>query len=400
MKNKLRNLLLASLCLAVFTGAGIFFYTSWAFKKPFAIVLFLVPEMDASVLAASRLYLGGADARLAVEDFSRLFLLRTLPGESAGSSGELVRAIALDDLEGGGAASLFETARQRGRAIGFVTNAHLTSPTLAAFYAPHADPHDPSQLASHLLEHSRPEVLLGGGESDFLPEIKGGSRRDGQDLMLQARQSGYDIVRNSSELANTPTWRAPRTLGIFSPESLTHAESVVANPAEPSFVTMIISAIQLLQFQHKGYLLVIDCGLAREAARENRGERLLREILRVNDAIRSARAYTGEDSVFVVAGISSQGGFRLNSPMFRRDSGLAVMGTSPEGIPAVTWATGPGKEQDPPEPVAVSFAEARPIATDLPAFWQYGSRVKRESFQRMSGFLDARELGRRLREEL
>ena len=105
---------------------------------------------------------------------------------------------------------------------------------------------------------------------------------------------------------------------------------------------MVKTAIQLLQYNRKGYLLVVDCGLAGKAASQNEGERMLRELLALDEAVASAVSFAGENSLILVAGKQSVGGLRLNGYPFRNDKGVAVVGINSQGIPSLTWSTGPG----------------------------------------------------------
>jgi alkaline phosphatase len=135
---------------------------------------------------------------------------------------------------------------------------------------------------------------------------------------------------------------------------------------------MVKTAIQLLQYNRKGYLLVVDCGLAGKAASQNEGERMLRELLALDEAVASAVSFAGEGSLILVVGKQSIGGLRLNGYPFRNDKGVAVVGINSQGIPSLTWSTGPGTRAAPaeagdasqtnepsavPAPVAIGVAE-------------------------------------------
>src|SRR4029077_6207194 len=225
---------------------------------------------------------------------------------------------------------------------GLISNVEISDTTPAAFFARTGNPQDSQDIAAQLVDAGNIDVILGGGEADFLPEHKEGRRKDGRDLLLELRRKGYDIAHNKSEMENTPSWRAPRLLGIFASGNLAFADEIQSAGSQPALAEMVKTAIQLLQYNRKGYLLVVDCGLAGKTASQNEGERMLRELLALDEAVASAVSFAGEDSLILVVGKQSIGGLRLNGYPFRNDKGVAVVGINSQGIPSLTWSTGPG----------------------------------------------------------
>jgi alkaline phosphatase len=270
--------------------------------------------------------------------------------------------------------SLIDLAREKGRAIGIVANGRLTNPTLAAFYAA-----GKGDLAQQLAEEKKVDIALGGGNADFLPEAKGGHRTDGRDLILEMRRNGYEIVRTNAELETIPQWRRPKLIGLFSEGEMAYSHELAAGSEQPALADMTRRAIQLLQWNTGGYLLIVDAGLMSTAARENRGERTLAETVQLDRAVAAARSYMGEHSTILVAGNLGIGGLSLNGFPFRRDSGMALLGVNSSGEPALTWATGPNgnaarsaaaANNDPPPPPAegpASPALLEPAAAYAPA---------------------------------
>ena len=356
MSKKLRNRLLALGCLLVFLAGGVLFYANWVVQKPFAIILFLSDNLSPSVLTSSRIYAGGADYRLEIEKFPHLALLTTQANDFAvADSASAAGAIATGQkpnnrtlrLEASRTPlpTLLELARKSGRATGIVSNTSLTDATAAAFYAKTSDPLDFQAIGLQLAEASDVNVLLGGGAADFLPDSKDGRRKDGRDLILEMRNKGYDIVRNQQEMESTPLWRTPKVLGLFSAGQLAYADEVQVSASQPSLSEMVLQAILLLQYNPKGYLLVVDAGLAGKASSQNNGERALKEIVALDQAVAVARKYAGEKALIVVAGTQSSGGLRLNGYSFRNDKGAAILGINAQGVPSLTWSTGPGSGQ-------------------------------------------------------
>lgn len=380
MSNKIRNRFIALGCFLAFIGLGILFYSNWVVQKPFAIILFLTDNLTTSTLTAARIYQNGADSRLNIEKLPHLGLITTHAADFAVSDpAAAATAIATGtkvnnrsvgvDSSGKPLVNLFDLARNHGRATGLVTNAAISDTTPAAFYARSGNPQDSEAIAAQFVDAANIDVMLGGGLADFFPEHKEGRRKDGRDLLLEMRRKGYDIAQNKSEMENTPSWRAPRLLGVFSSGNLAFADEIESAGSQPTLAGMVRLAIQLLQFNRKGYLLVVDCGLAGKAASQNEGERMLRELLALDEAVATALSFAGADSLVLVVGKQSIGGLRLNGYPFRDDKGVAVVGINTQGIPSMTWSTGPGtpavgtdaapagEPSAVPAPVAIGVAE-------------------------------------------
>ena len=344
---KWRNQILALLCLAVFVAFGVLYFRHWVVQKPFGIILFIGEGLTPDRIAATRLYAGGATNRLAIESLPALALLSNysqdfaVPDEAAVAT-TLATGVKVNNRSLGlgpndkRLRSMIDLAREKGRAIGIVTNGRLTNPTLAAFYAA-----GQGDVGWQLADEKKIDIVLGGGSADLLSEAKGGRRTDGRDLILEMRRNGYEMVRTNAELENIPQWRRPRLLGIFSEEEMAHANEIAAGSEQPALADMTRRAIQLLQWNTGGYLLIVDAALMRTAARENRGEQTLAETVQLDRAVAVARSYMGDNSTLLVAGNFGIGGLTLNGFPFRRDSGVAILGFDSSGEPALTWATGP-----------------------------------------------------------
>jgi len=96
----------------------------------------------------------------------------------------------------------------------------------------------------------------------------------------------------------------------------------------------------LLQFNARGYLLVVNVGSTGRALQQTRAETFFRQLRELDEAVKTAREYAGEDTLLLVAGLGNPGGLRLNAFSFAADRGIAVLGASPSGVPAVSWSSG------------------------------------------------------------
>ena len=195
------------------------------------------------------------------------------------------------------------------------------------------------------MEGTEVDLVLGGGAREFLPEAKDGTRKDGRDLLLEIRRKGFDLVRSKAELEAIPDWRRPRLLGVFTPGELAFADQIEARREQPSLPDMVRRAIELLQYNRAGYLLVVDAGLMRKAAEQNDGEHTLAEMVEFDRAVAIARRYAGPKSTIVVCGDVAVGGLNLNGYPFRKDRGIAILGLNSAGDPWVSWASGPNGEK-------------------------------------------------------
>jgi alkaline phosphatase len=357
MSTKGRNKVIFLTCLFAFVGLGVALYRSWSDRKPFAVIVFVADGLTPSNLAAARLFAGGSDFRFGMEGMPHMALASPRAKDYAVAdaaaaatsiaTGQEVNRGSLALSPGGQPLeTILQAARQKGRATGLVSDTPLTDATAAAFFARASDARDPSSIALQLLEDGMPDVMLGGGSAQLVPQEQGGARRDGRDLLLELRQRGFDVVRTKSELESTPGWRAPQLFGVFAEEGLAFAEDQTRYPTQPRLADLVRKAIELLQFNNKGYLLVVNVGLAGRAAGQGLAETLLRQIRELDEAVQTARDYAGEDTLLIIAGLGNPGGLRLNAFSFAADRGIAVLGPNPAGAAAVSWSTGPGARQD------------------------------------------------------
>ena len=375
---KWRNQLLALLCLVAFGGLGVLYFQHWVVQKPFGIILIIGEGLAPERVAVTRVYVGGADARLAMDGMPHVALMKNQSNDfavadqaaaaSALATGVKVNNRALSvDPDGKALTTILELARNRGRATGLVTNGAITNATCAAFYAHATNANDVDQLAQKLVEAGKIDICLGMSAREFTPTTKQGSRQDNRDLLLELRQNGFDVVRTRAELESIPPWGRPKLFGAFG-DSQSEGWS-----DEPALSDMVRRAVELLQYNPRGYLLIVDAARMRQAAEENNAEKTLQETAELDRAVATAQRYAGPKSTVVVCGDTAIGGLHLNGFPFRKDSGIAVLGLNPSGEPWMTWATGPNgtqsygtgklpEQRTPENPEAAKKEEAEPAA--------------------------------------
>ncbi|MCX6957450.1 MAG: alkaline phosphatase [Verrucomicrobiae bacterium] len=352
MTMKIRNRLIALSCFLLFVAIGATYFWKNNSQKPFAIILFVGDGMSPSTLTATRLYDGGADDRLSLEEFPNLALTRTYGNDfavpdtasaaTALATGERVNHQSLAiDVNGKPLVSLLEEAASNNRAVGLLSTGSLTGESAAAFYAKSLSPQDQTATAAQLLAHTPIDLLIGGGKKYFSHAEKKNAAAE-PSLLEQLSTKGYSVVKNNDEWNALPSWKPAPILALLAEDDFDFHDTSKGESAQPSLADLVKQSIQRLQHSRHGYLLIVDDALIAKAAATNKGEQLFHEILQFDQAIATAKQYAGPNALIVVTGKQNLGGLRMNGTPFRNDKGVAVLGVNAQGAPSLTWSSGPG----------------------------------------------------------
>lgn len=350
---KLRNRLIALVCLIIFISLGALIFFSTTSRKPFSVILFVADNINPSTLTAARLYSGGGDARLQLESLPNAALCRNSASdfsvpETASASTQIAagkrvnRGSLCIDESGARLASLLEQAALSGRSTGLVTSGTITGATAASFYAKSLDPENKADIALQFNSHSPYDFVAGGGAKDFDPQEKQESSTNNKTVLPQPKsiRDGTTLLRSLAEIENQPFWKKTAQLGLLSSGPLYEASS--QDSSAPVLADLVRVAIKTLQTNRRGYLLVVDDPSIAAAAAANDGEAMLGRILGFDQAIATARHYAGENALIIVCGRENVGGFQLNGHPFLHDKGVAILALNNQGYPSLSWATGPG----------------------------------------------------------
>lgn len=391
---RIRNRILALICIVAFVGLGLLYFKTWVVQKPFAIILFISDVMTPQTLAAARIYDRGVDSRLTIENLPHLALTASYAEDLAVPDAAAAAAalsaglrVPTDAPLPRGSRNLLELAKAQGRAIGLVTTGRIGALDTAAFLPAVREASTPGDVVGQLTGSTMPDVIFGGGEADFLPGGKGGARADNLDLLLRLGREQVELVRSEADLRDLGNFRTSKLLGLFAGGPLPLSNRGGSEPREPALPEMVRRAMQMLQNDPRGYVLVVNAEAASRAALRNDGERFLREAVVFDEAVNTAIRYAGEKALIVVTGFRGVGGLTLNASPLRTETGLAILGKNAFGVPAITWATGPAASADeadaPVEPTAYRGAEALGYATDMVA------TGTGDGAERLHGFLDS-----------
>ncbi|MEX1055735.1 MAG: alkaline phosphatase, partial [Rhodothermales bacterium] len=91
--------------------------------------------------------------------------------------------------------TVLEVAEGRGMATGMVATSRITHATPASFSSHVPDRGMESEIAAQQIVQGI-EVIVGGGADYFLPAGEGGLREDGRNLLDEASDLDYDVVRD------------------------------------------------------------------------------------------------------------------------------------------------------------------------------------------------------------
>src|SRR5260370_42392145 len=103
---------------------------------------------------------------------------------------------------------------------------------------------------------------MGMSSPEFVPATKQGERQDNRDLLLELRQNGFDVGGSRADLESIPPWRRSKLFGAFG-SGENQGQGLTD---EPALSDMVRRAVELLQYNPRGYLLIVDAARMRKAA--------------------------------------------------------------------------------------------------------------------------------------
>ncbi|MBS3895820.1 alkaline phosphatase [Silanimonas sp.] len=307
--------------------------------------IFLHPDgMGANTWSATRLLHVGPDGRLAWDQLPEVAIyvgpsLDAVEQSSNGGAtthayGVRARLDSFGQIDGqvpvaasGQRLSLMREAQAAGKKVAIFNSSSLTEPGTAVFLASVTDGDDETEIAAQILA-ARPDIALGGGERFFLPRgVRGrhgmGARRDGRNLIEEARAAGYTVVFTAAELAALPAG-STRVLGLFAAEEtfnqadeagLAAARLPAFQPQAPRFDTMLAFILPRLKDHPQGYFIVGNEEGTDNFSGENNASAALEAAIGADRAIALALAEAQANPALtvVVASDSDNGGMNPTS---------------------------------------------------------------------------------------
>ncbi|MGM4889854.1 alkaline phosphatase [Tardiphaga sp. 1201_B9_N1_1] len=197
-------------------------------------------------------------------------------------------------------------------AIGIVTNTEVEDATPAAMIAHTRRRAAYDEIVAQFLA-ARPDVLMGGGAANFLPQAAAASKRkDDVDYVARFRDAGYSVATTAPELnglAKKPETR--KLLGLFTPGNMDGVldrkflggGGVKKFPQQPDLTEQVHGALKVLSRNDNGFFLMVESGLIDKYAHLLDMDRAVYDVIMLDNAVKLARdwaAKRGDDTLILV----------------------------------------------------------------------------------------------------
>ncbi|MCS7063126.1 MAG: alkaline phosphatase [Methylacidiphilales bacterium] len=247
----------------------------------------------------------------------------------------------------GKAESVMQEAKRRGVRTALINSGCITEPGTALFVAT-APEREQHELISEKVIHSGTDIILSGGEGWLIPEgTEGrhgpGRRKDGRNLIEEARKAGYVVVHDREELLAVPR-QTKKLLGVFAHEHTFHdlpqSARRVANLSPyktdaPSLSEMLAKALECLHGEQ--FLIVAEEEGSDNFANINDATGTLEALRRADQAIGVARKFVKQNNntLLLTAADSEAGGWDvIGFPDEHTETKIwAKIGRDPNGAP-------------------------------------------------------------------
>jgi alkaline phosphatase len=201
--------------------------------------------------------------------------------------------------------TILEWAREAGKASGLVTTSGITDATPAAFAA-HVDDRWKEETIAEQLIGSGVEILFGGRKGFFLPEGEKGGRKDGRNLLQEARRNGYTVAETSEEMKKA---EGGKILGLFNLGNMLY-EIDRKGSQEPSLAEMTAKSLAVLEKDPDGFFLMVEAGRIDHASHRNDIATVVSDTLAFDEAIQAADRFRKEhpDTLLMITADHETGG--------------------------------------------------------------------------------------------
>lgn len=195
-------------------------------------------------------------------------------------------------------ASILEAAQLLGKSTGLIATSEIMHATPADFSS-----HDPSRKNYDNLSEQEVyqdiDVVLGSGDYYLKPE----GRKDGENLVDELKNMGYDYITTPEEMRNTTS---SKIWGMFAPKDLSYEMDRDASK-QPSLAEMTEKAISVLSKNENGFFLMVEGSKVDWASHANDPIGVISDTLAYDDAVKAALDFAKKDGNTVVISVTDHG---------------------------------------------------------------------------------------------
>ncbi len=278
--------------------------------------------------------------------------------------------------------SLGTIAKQRGKAVGFVTTTRVTHATPATVYArtPERDWEFDTMMpapardagcrdvARQLVDFDQGgiDVAMGGSSKAFFGYARGGARREADADLVREWLSGGAKRRHISSAEQLATLEpGNQVLGLFAESHMTYIAEREDDSNEPMLTDMALAAIDVLSGSEDGYFLMVEGGRIDHAHHDGRPGWALLEAQEFAHAIAAAVEkvdlsetlilVTADHShVFTMGGYATRGnpilGYVRKNDMTGEPLSSPDLAADGQPYTTLAYANGPGAVREMPRP--------------------------------------------------
>lgn len=244
--------------------------------------------------------------------------------------------------------SIMTEAKNAGMAIALINSGHLCEPGTGVFLANSAYRDNTDTITLQII-NSDADIILSGGEELLIPTGEvgyfgvSGKRKDGRNLIEEAKEIGYTVIYTRKELLSLPV-TTKKVLGIFSaghtfndkPEEVLKQQGLpLYNPEAPTLAEMTKKALDIFTFNQKQFLLVVEEEGSDNFANDNNAIGALTALSRADDAIGEAISFIGRqpNTMLLVTADSDAGGMQVFNVRNPNEFDKHLPLTQPNGSP-------------------------------------------------------------------
>jgi alkaline phosphatase len=220
--------------------------------------------------------------------------------------------------------NLVESAKEKGKATGLISDHDITNATMAGFGAHVKNRDHKKAIAKQFAYETQPDVMFGGGEKlwyrpqdkDMIPDVFDDDGNNGsENLVKKLQDDGYEYAYDRKTVANLS---GPKALGIVQDDAyfIHHEVKGYDRKKDPHFVPeedLVAKALEILGQNPNGFFLAIEVDEVDDAGHEHDGTSTIATGKLVNRITKKVEKYrqSDPDVLFIVTADHETGGMTV-----------------------------------------------------------------------------------------